>query len=298
VIAATPRTPSLSERGTPVVRRWPLGDAGTTAVHDAAELPGGRLLVALGELGVRILDRDGRVVAHLDQPATRLVVSDHGTRALALVRRGRVHRIARLDLVERRGGHWCDAECDGGADTYDGDVWLTHRAGEVAAIDTTASRWKAIWGIDTGMPACTVRRDGGHFAILSTHGERHELWCYEGFTLRHRREVARVPGNLLVARPATHDVVQSSQVALGPGRVVAFEADGRVGVVARARRDGVTITATHLTRQLALAHVELDGTREIRLRLADLAITACDDHGRVIVLDLRSGAWRRDLRVS
>ena len=46
---------------------------GAFAVSDAAYLPGGRCVVALGEAGVRLLSRDGRTVAHFDQPATDIV---------------------------------------------------------------------------------------------------------------------------------------------------------------------------------------------------------------------------------
>src|SRR5262249_42020814 len=88
----------VSPDDTTVVRRWPASDAGTVPVLDAAALPGDRLLVALGELGVRIYGRDGRVVARIDQPAHHVVVSDLGTRALALAPRGATNRIARLDL--------------------------------------------------------------------------------------------------------------------------------------------------------------------------------------------------------
>src|SRR5262249_31275590 len=69
---------------------WAAADAGALPVHDAAELPDGRLVLALGELGVRIIGRDGRTTAHIDQPAFQLVMSDLGTRALAIAPRGHV----------------------------------------------------------------------------------------------------------------------------------------------------------------------------------------------------------------
>ncbi len=81
----------------PVVTRAPLRaavparvisiaatDTGPSPIHDFVELPSGRALIALGEAGVRVLARDGRVLFHLDQPAHRLVISDRGDRALAL----------------------------------------------------------------------------------------------------------------------------------------------------------------------------------------------------------------------
>ncbi|NUO49052.1 MAG: hypothetical protein HOV80_09375 [Polyangiaceae bacterium] len=99
-------------------------DRGTSEVFDAALLPRGRSLVALGEAGVAILGRDGKRIAQLDQPAMSLVVSDHGDRALALAPRGEAHRIARIDVAGRRSEPWCEGELGGFARTFDGSTWI------------------------------------------------------------------------------------------------------------------------------------------------------------------------------
>src|SRR5262249_36090594 len=101
--------------------RWPAADAGALAGAARAGPPGARFLVALGELGVRILGRDERTLAHIDQPAARLAVSDLGTRAIAVAPRGQLQRLARLDLAERRGAHWCDVELDSFVSSFDGE---------------------------------------------------------------------------------------------------------------------------------------------------------------------------------
>src|SRR5262249_24579881 len=75
-IAAASHTPSSVERAAPVELRLPAADSGAMPVLDAAVLPGGKLLLALGELGARMIGRDGRTVAQIDQPAARLIVSD------------------------------------------------------------------------------------------------------------------------------------------------------------------------------------------------------------------------------
>ena len=59
-------------------------DVGTRPGFDAAFLPSGLTVVALGEAGVRLISRAGRAVAELDQPAHALVVSDLADRAIAL----------------------------------------------------------------------------------------------------------------------------------------------------------------------------------------------------------------------
>src|SRR4051812_22577412 len=90
-------------RGEPLEVEIAARDAGTRPAYDAAFLPNGLTAVALGEAGVRLLSRSGEILAELDQPAHRLIPSDHGDRAIALARRGDSWRLARLDFSLRRG---------------------------------------------------------------------------------------------------------------------------------------------------------------------------------------------------
>src|SRR5262249_2372879 len=53
-------------------------DTGSVGIRDLVFLPNGRTLAAIGEAGALLLNREGTTVAHFDQPADRLVVSDHG----------------------------------------------------------------------------------------------------------------------------------------------------------------------------------------------------------------------------
>ena len=259
--ADLPAVPAAARAELRADARWAASDAGTVPVFDAAALPGDRLLVALGELGVHLLGRDGRVLARIDQPADRLVVSDVGTRALACSMRGEVMRIARLDLVQRRGAHWCDAPCGGGADSFDGDLWVATHGNEVLAVDTLAARWRVVWGVDIDgeVVGLAVHRDREKLAIDAICLDGIERWSYEGFTLRARTR-----------RPLE--------------RYTAF-----AGEYSASEHGGV-VTAFHRDRCIAALH--LDGAARIAIRIAFDRLTVCDDRGRVIVLDLRSGALR------
>jgi MoxR-vWA-beta-propeller ternary system domain bpX6 len=312
----------------PIALRWPASDSGAMPVHDAAVLPGGRLLLALGELGVRMIGRDGRTVAQIEQPAVRLVVSDHGTRALAIAPRGRVQRIARLDLVERRGVHWCDAECDGGAATFDGDLWIATRGREILAVDTMAARWRAVWGLETDVPSaarvprsvdslfnamepatvrCVIRREGPWFAIESSCGDAHEHWYFEGFTLRRRGDCELADARFVAAWLACREWLavtpgclcsKAGEIALEDAPVIALEVEADLAAVAQRSAHGVTVTVGDLSSYRALAVLELEATTEVSLRLAAGVLTLGDDRGRGIVLDPRTGVVARDLRVS
>jgi hypothetical protein len=290
---------------------WAAADAGALPVHDAAELPDGRLVLALGELGVRIVGRDGRTTAHIDQPAFQLVMSDLGTRALALAPRGHVQRVARLDLLQRRGAHWCDVMLDSAAHSFDGDVWIAAHGRSVVAVDTTAPRWHASWGVEIDPPArrCRVRRDGEWFAVEALADGRGELWYYQGLTLRRRIDEPRLDAQLIATRPSEQDwlAVFPDGALRGPGWEIpidhapafGLEIRGDLVVVAQLARSGVALTVAFPHARRRIARLQLDGAFAVRMRLGEAwTLTVADDRGRVIVVDLLRAALRRDLRIS
>lgn len=305
VIVGAPSRPALREPTREL--RWAADDAGVVPVLDAAFSADGRIVLALGELGVRVLGRTGRIQAHLDQPASRLVISDHGTRALAVAPRGQVQRIARLDLVERRGAHWCDAELDDAASTFDGDLWLVTRGSQVCAIDTNAPRWRAVWGVDVDQPSCSVRREGAWFAIEAAHAQGGELWFYEGFTLRRRHAWQPIEALRVGALPSAQQWFALTEHGLRGAdwsidhealAVVALDVHGAHLALGQLRAEGVVVTVSHYREARTFLRLHLDGAQRVALRLTDTELTAADDRGRVVVIDLQRGAIVRDLRIS
>jgi hypothetical protein len=290
---------------------WAAGDAGALPVYDAAELPDGRLAVALGEIGVRIVGRDGRTIAHIDQPAFRLVMSDLGTRALAIAPRGQVQRVARLDLLQRRGAHWCDVMFDSAARSFDGDVWIAAHGRSVVAVDTTAPRWHASWGIEVDPPAqhCQVRRDREWCAIEALADGRGELWYYQGLTLRRRCDEPRLDAQLIATRPAEQDWFAvfpdgalrgpGWEIPVDPGPAFALEVRGELAVVAQLASTGVALTVVFPYARRRIARLQLDGAFAVSMRLGEAwSLTIADDRGRLIVVDLLRATLRRDLRIS
>lgn len=120
-------------------------DIGTMGVHDAAVVPGGKLLVALGEGGVRLLSPEGKTLVHFDQPAEHIVLSDHGDRAIIIARRGSVCRTARIDLVRRKAERWFDARIDYFANSFDGSLWFVSNEQGVFAVDALEEHFASIW---------------------------------------------------------------------------------------------------------------------------------------------------------
>lgn len=175
----------LSSRSTPLSLCWPKAQRGSVPVLDAALLPDGKLLLALGEAGACVVTREGRVTARFGEPAHQLVLSDHGDRAIAIAPRGHARRLAKVDLLARRARPWCDVPFDAHAATYDGRTWFVGHGDTVFAIEADASGWEHSWKVDH--PGNDVRALARSSSSL-TAWFRGELWTYElpSLTLRTR----------------------------------------------------------------------------------------------------------------
>jgi hypothetical protein len=194
-----PETAPLASRSTPVQIERSSADQGTGPIFDAAALPNGRILVAWGELGALLLSREGKIIARFSEPASAIVISDQGDRALLLARRGEIYRVSRLDLITRRIEPWCDARFDVFAPDFDGLTWFVARAGTVYAVDATAKRWEHLWKVDeAGARVCQIQRDGSSMSVWLdwARPRRGEVWTYDlpSLYLRRRQEIEEGEG--------------------------------------------------------------------------------------------------------
>lgn len=192
------RSPSAwaKREGSPLAFEFDAPDAGAQAVYDAVPIPGGRLLVALGEGGALLLGRNGKRLASFSRPAHWLVVSDEGDRAVALAPRGEVKRLSRLNLLDRRSDDWCDARVERWAETFDGERWVVAsrpsgsgsgrgtgagragREGELNAgpldlwvVDVLDERWQALHRVPAiGGFAPLLERVAGECVLVVAHG--------------------------------------------------------------------------------------------------------------------------------
>jgi hypothetical protein len=313
---------SRDERGEPWRVEIAARDAGNMPAYDAAFLPNGLTAVALGEAGVRLLARGGRTVAELDEPAHRLVVSDHGDRAIALARRGDTWRLARLDFSLRRAETWCEVRLDAFAPDYDGAFWFVAGPEGLLAAETTGHRFDGAWGVSR-LPgtALGIARSETRCSLL-LGGQHSEVWTYEipALALRRREPAAIPPG---IRR--THRVAVSAEgmfafpsPAAAPGRPVTLQVHGSPEVtlaVATAGKSGmpavagdwaalpvhaadaICVSLVHLPSAAVRAEVTLARTAKLTLRLTPHYLTLADDRGRVVVLDLENGQVRRDFRL-
>jgi len=276
-------------------------DAGTRSAHDAAFLPNGLTAVALGEAGVRLLSRDGRAVAELDPPAHRLVVSDHGDRALALAKRGEVWRVTRIDFVSRKAEDWCDARLEAFAPGFDGSLWLVAERHGLSAVETTTAGLDGDWATPLPGAALTIARSATHCSLLVA-GREPEVWTYElpSLTLRNRetvqargplgsRSLGISPEGQLLEPPATLLPAGSKpSPPIAAGDWIAFPVHNKAGMV---------VHLHHRPSGGVRAEVVLERASRVSLHLTPQNLTLADDRGRVLVLDLEYGQVRRDLRL-
>lgn len=168
----------------------PPGDVGALPIFDAVSLARGRFLLALGEAGMRVVSSTGQTLAHFDEPAHDLVISDQGHRALGLARRGRFSRITRVDLVRRRATPWCDYEATVYAKTFDGWSWFVADKGALTALDIGADQPKQLWRNKDCIPK-SVSRSLTSLWAHQNPGPDGELWQFDlpGSELRSRTTV-------------------------------------------------------------------------------------------------------------
>lgn len=311
---------------TPIEIRRLAEDRGAISVRDAAELPDGRMLVALGEIGVWLISREGKVLTRFSEPTDQIVISDHGDRAILLARRGETFRVSRLDVITKRLLPWCDTRIDRFASDFDGSIWFVARQGTLYAIDAMAPRWEHLWKAnEPGASAQTIRRDTHSVSAWFHSKLGSEVWTFESpsLTLRHRKasETDDVFGMTVAVSPAgasagwqsrtdssfnAHIFLHGVRKNLPPS--IRF-LDWRVAVERNPDltdswlalpvpgEEGITIHLFDLPGLQERARLRFERTL-VRVRIQGERLVTCDEWGRVMVFSLKTGVIIREHRVS
>ncbi len=318
----------------PAVVKRRRADSGAFAVHDAALLPDGRVLVALGELGVRLLSRHGKTLARFGEPAHRLIMSDHGDRAILVAFRGEMLRLAKLDVLGCRVRPWCDAPAQAFATTFDGGSWFVAQGGRLLAIDALQDGWEHLWTVDEPATAIrfVAREEGAVSAYFErTKGEGAELWTFDplALTLRGRTELAGAAERRALSACSGDGVLAGwwrSDVEQGPLRALIQRGGGiarQLPVTAAvasvppwlsshwvafptASAEGTAVYVFAVASQTPSVVVQLDGALSsqdaasagVGLRFQQDRAVLFDAKGRLLVVSLPSGAVVQELRVS
>lgn len=298
------------------------GDVGVNAWHDALLLDDGRWLLAKGEAGVVLLGRDLRQLHHFDVPASALVASRHGDRALALARRDSITRIARIDVPGRRCRPWAELEIGAYARSFDGASWYAAIGSHVHALDVIADEPRTLWrSADVGASVSAIEVSSTELCFATDGGE---CWVHDLAPHRlRRRSSCRGSAVLTPGGPVAGLTLET--FALGKQGVVYFElavAGEDSPESTKLSFEGSDISVVHqvaaarswllvgflqprgaelrlLTREKwrHVLSVVLEGTLAFRARLDDERLLVCDDRGRLLALDLTTGAAIVDARL-
>src|SRR6266404_1568628 len=183
------RRVELNDLSTPRQYFIAATDRGSTQIAEAVLLPNGTCALALAEVGLRVITRDGRTVAHFDEPADRIVVSENGNRIIALARRGEVWSLSRTDVQSRRTARWCDAEITRFATNFDGATWYIACGYDLYAIDATSQRLDALWRIpDLGNFAGPLTLTSTQLEFVTFKDKNFWLWEYQLPQMRLRNK--------------------------------------------------------------------------------------------------------------
>ncbi len=264
-------------------------EAGPYSIHDAVALSGQRMLLALGEAGVRLVRADGTCVAHFDVPAFGLVPSLHEDRALVLAPRGELRRISRLELGARRARHWCDAKVDAFAPGYDGNLWFIAEGDTVMAVDAlTTDTLRALWRVaQVGGEVVALEADG-EWLRFATWGQEPQLWTYKlagGPTLRSRG--ARRPGDGL-------PLVVLNENTGRPERLEHLLSRGHWTLRTAGTEQGFDMELSGRGGQLR-GRFLFEGQALVKARFSGNELLLFDTAGRLLRVDLAEGTARRVL---
>lgn len=311
-VARAPR-PSNGRAQRSRSRRYNIDRRGLSMPLDAVVLERGRLLVALGEAGVRLVDRDGRALRHYEHPASELLLSDSGTRVVTLMRRDPERNtctLGRIDLQSGRAERWCDAALDVTSEFHDGAHWYVAEGETVTCIDLHTAGFDALWQVGRlggRVRAIAASPEGLAFVLEHREHGMGEVWRY---ALEHgvRRLDARIGfelGGGVGIRAASVDATgavlveldDASETIIGrpsygpehrardPG-FVAHRTTDTSALACVATDDGCAIGRVPLD-SLAMGEpwLELVGVPTARLHRQGARWVVCDALGRVVALD-------------
>lgn len=190
-----PAPRSLHTRSETLVVDLAVLEPGALEVHDAARLPDGCVVVALGEAGVRYVSADGATIDTFSEPAHRMAVSDAGDRLVLLAHRSASRsstvRLSVIDLQRRAAYRWGETRLTHMASTFDGDMLFVAHDDAVSALDLRARVPEALWRVgDLGGPVTDLVRS---MKSIRFHvgGDDPSLWVYELPRLRLQQRQPR-----------------------------------------------------------------------------------------------------------
>ncbi len=324
-----PKVPpsAVNQKFEPLKITIDANDKGSNQVFDACQLPDGKVAVALGEAGVKIISKQGKTITHFDQPTQKFIVSDFGTKAICLAQRGEVWRLAKIDFVARKASYWCDAKFDNYSPTFDGNIWFISIKDSIFAIDTNAKNFESIWNVtETGGQIYEINRSKTKLMLLIFNDKGIEKWWYDlpSFTLRSRNETKLLEQENEnqtingISSFVAHSLVQIEETVEDKQdfiikiydyntEIAKFNLPERTQTLGKPQiienkyvikqiTENGTIITLYETPKIEIAKIILSKNNNSSVRLDEKYLTITDQFGRVIIFDHKDKVLRKNLR--
>lgn len=314
LVADLPRLPAVSaDRGG--LLELDARDGGQGLLYDAVAVGDTGVLVALGELGVRLVRPDGRVRGQWDVPTHRITVADHGHRALLLAPRESRLAVHLLDLPNRRPVSLPPLDA-APLDSYDGIRPVLASGRGLEWVELVDGRWRLVWRelAEPGQELVHVNRQASDLtAAFIERGELHFWhWALPAVALRHRATVEHAHQVVVLAPGQIGRLHHESGVAaidwhgpwgtrmnretVHPDGPVTLLAAGPSHALVEESEDAVTVTVYPAVNTGACATARFNPGARPQLRWASGLLTLSDRSGRVFVIDTERHVLVADLR--
>lgn len=317
-----PMPTSLASRTKPLV--YEFSDSGTFEIYDVCMINHNRFLSAHGESGVRLINNQGKVLAHFNVPAHSLVLSDNGNRAIALAKRGEVFRLSQININERKAAFWVETALDLYAHTFDGANWFVVTGSILSAIDVHSEHFKANWNVaDLPGYARSLSRSPQHLSILLDSVDDSESWTYDttgSIRLRERHYIGPQDDYCIATAVSPSGQVaifvwdedqQSMIYALkNKGKTVLEipldSVAGTIGIpdfsehwliLPSGNSESVSFNFIHPGYGKNKLVLTFNKTNKIQIKCQTDTALISDSNGRIIAVDLNSGTLIHDIRL-
>ncbi len=298
-------------------------DVGSVAIFDAVLLSKGRLLLALGEAGMRLMSSKGRTIAHFNEPAHRLVRSDHGHRVLALAQRGRWTKVTQVDLVHLRATPWMDLEVGPYCETFDGWTWFVCLQGVLTGIDLSTTPARQVYR-NTDCQPLSIARNTERLCVHHRQEHDEQLWQFDlpSLTLRARTPLKFGEGSLVIgpcnaSGQVPYELAPQLEDPNVPGRrgvlgtpphrehsfvtheaqLTALQQAGERTIRCFTHPPGDGLQVLRTSGGDREAELVLLGASAVHARSQGSSLIVCDDRGRLLIVDLKRRVVQTSLRI-
>ncbi|MBK8251407.1 MAG: hypothetical protein IPK82_01905 [Polyangiaceae bacterium] len=274
----------------PVIQRTirrTKAQSGSLPIFDAVSLPNGQMLAAMGTLGAWLLSREGRVLTRFMEPASSIVLSDQGDRAIFVDG----SRVTRVDLIGKRQEPWCHLNLKVWADTFDGLIWYVAAEGalgrdnKVLALDATQVGVHSLWNFgDNGRTVRRVFRRPTSLAMI--FGAQAPISRDGSVDFPDNYWEFDLPSHKLKSRAEMERAKTERELTLRGWTQSTYPTqwDSETGTF-QVRLSGES--EPHLT-------FVLEGASRVSARFRGDELTLCDDMGRLIVVMVKEGRIVRE----